>query len=131
MVSIFANVYRGNLIESKHEAICIVKNIYKKNILSAGKKKELIYPRSAIKIFQAIPFIDSNAHILFKLNKQIIALSCSSHAGEPQHIYFLKNWIKKTNISLNKLRCGIHNPLNEISSNNLLLSGKKTFATSQ
>jgi len=124
MISLFAYVFRGKLIESKHHAVCLVKNIYYKNILSTNSDKDLIYPRSAIKIFQALPFINSNAYNLFKLNEKIIAISCSSHAGESQHINVLKNWLTKTNIKLSQLKCGIHNPLNEKSSNNLLLSNK-------
>ena len=38
-------------------------------ILSTNNNNLPVYPRSAIKIFQALPFISSNAHILFKLTK--------------------------------------------------------------
>ena len=36
----------------------------------------------------------------------------------------MNDWLKKIGISLNQLKCGIHNPLDEKSSNSLLLSGK-------
>ena len=119
-----ALVFRGKLVESEHKAICLVKNINNKQILSINNKNQLVYPRSAIKIFQAIPFINSGAHILFNLNKKNIAISCSSHSGEQIHINVLKEWIKKTGILKKQLKCGIHNPLDETSSNKLLLSGK-------
>ena len=95
MTSIFASVYRGKLIESKHEAICVVKDIFNQKVFSTDNNSQLVYPRSAIKIFQALPFIASNAHNMFDLSEE----------------------------SLNQLKCGIHNPLDEKSSNNLLLSG--------
>ena len=124
MVSLSALVYRGALIESKHKAVCVVKNISDKDVLSTNNNNLPVYPRSAIKIFQALPFISSNAHILFNLTKKNIAISCSSHAGEPEHIYVLKEWLEKIGISLKQLKCGIHNPLDEQSSNNIFLSGK-------
>ena len=123
MTSLSALVYRGDLIESKHKAICLVKNISNKVILSTNNENHLIYPRSAIKIFQALPFINSKAHVLYNLSKENIAISCSSHSGESKHIHVLNEWINKTGINIHQLKCGIHNPLDEESSNALLLSG--------
>ena len=100
MTSISASVYRGELIESKHEAICLVKDIFNKKVFSTDNDDQLIYPRSAIKIFQALPFITSNAHSMFNLSEKSIAISCSSHVGEPQHINILKKWLKKINTQL-------------------------------
>lgn len=123
MVSLSALVYRGKLIESKHKAICLVKDISNKVVLSTINEGRLVYPRSAIKIFQALPFINSNAHVLFDLSEEIIALSCSSHTGETKHMLVLNEWIHKIGINIDQLKCGFHNPLNEISANKLLLSG--------
>ena len=52
-------VQRGELTESIHAAKCLVKNSNFKTIFSSGHCKDLIYPRSSIKIFQALPFINS------------------------------------------------------------------------
>ena len=123
MVSLSSYIYRGKLIESKHKAICIVKNTSNQIILSTNNQNKVVYPRSAIKIFQALPFISSKAHIMFDLCDKSIAMSCSSHNGELKHINILKQWLHKLDINLNQLNCGIHNPLDEKSSNNLLLSG--------
>jgi len=118
-------VQRGKLAESIHTAKCLVKNSNSKTILSSGHSKELIYPRSAIKIFQALPFINSGAPEKYCLNEKILAISCSSHCGEPNHLYVLRGWLKKINLSIKNLKCGAHNPINNKSSNNLLLSGQK------
>ena len=118
-------VTRGNIIESIHGVKCVVQNFNYKIILTTGHELDLVYPRSAIKIFQAIPFIQSEAHKKYKLSKKEIAISCSSHCGEKQHMIVLHNWIKKIKINNNSLKCGIHNPLNLDSSNKLLSSGKK------
>ena len=124
MVSLSVNVYRGKLIESKHHVISSIKDIEKNVIMSTNNENEIVFPRSSIKIFQALPFINSNAHIKYKLNEKNIAIACSSHRGEAQHLNVLNKWIKKTNIQIIDLKCGIHNPIDLSSSNNLLLGGK-------
>ena len=65
-------VTRGKIVESVHEAKCVVQNFNYKIILTTGHEWDLVYPRSAIKIFQAIPFIQSGAHKKYKLSKKEI-----------------------------------------------------------
>ena len=117
-----AFVQRGKLTESIHIAKCLVKNSNFKTILSSDHCKDLVYPRSAIKIFQALPFINSGAHNKYSLNKKNIAISCSSHCGEQNHLNVLKDWLKKINLSIKDLKCGIHNPINNEAFNDLLLN---------
>lgn len=119
MISLSSYIYRGKLIESQHKAICLIKDESKQTILSTNNENDLVYPRSAVKIFQALPFIKSKAKNLFDLNDKHIAIACSSHTGEPLHLKVLNEWQKKINISIDQLKCGIHNPLDEKSSNNL------------
>ncbi len=115
-------VQRGKLTESVHAAKCLIKNSNFKTILTSGHCKDLIYPRSAIKIFQALPFVKSGAFEKYYLNEKNLAISCASHCGELNHLNVLKDWLKKINLSIENLKCGIHNPINIESSNNLLLS---------
>ena len=49
-------VSRGNQIESKHIIKATIINSKNKIIYSTNNDSNFIYPRSAIKIFQAIPF---------------------------------------------------------------------------
>ena len=119
------NVRRGDQIESVHEIKVAVLDSKEKTIFSTKNNKDITYPRSAIKIFQSIPLILSGAAEFYNLTDKQIAISSSSHFGEPSHIKILKDWLKKTNIKEQYLKCGIHNPLNLNSSNNLLLSRKK------
>ena len=125
MDSLIANIYRGKLIESSHKAIFLIKDYNNKTLISSGHEKKVIYPRSAIKIFQALPFMLSDADNKFSLTKQQIAISCSSHSGEKKHLMILEKWIKKLGINYDNLECGIHNPLNQNSSDKLLISGNK------
>ena len=90
-------VQRGKLTESVHTAKCLVKNSNFITLLSSNHCKDFIYPRSAIKIFQALPFINSGAPEKYFLNEKNLAISCSSHCGEPNNLYTLRDWLKKIN----------------------------------
>ncbi len=115
---------RSNKIESFHEIKILVKNLNNKTLLSSNNDNEYIYPRSSIKIFQAIPFIKTRAFTKYRLSRKILALACSSHRGEVFHIKELKDWIKKIGIVKDKLKCGIHKPLN-IEASEALIKSKK------
>ena len=125
MSKLTTSIIRGKTLESLHEVKCFVGSINGEKIFSTNNEKDLIYPRSSIKIFQGIPFSASNAIKLYNLNKKQIALSCSSHCGENLHIRELKNWLEKVNLKISDLKCGIHNPIHQHSSNNLYLYGKQ------
>ena len=125
MSKLITLVSRGKVLESVHEVKCFIGSINEKTIFSTNNENDIIYPRSSIKIFQSIPFSTSNAVKLYNLNKKQIALSCSSHCGEDFHVKELNNWLEKTKLKLFDLKCGIHNPIDQKSSNNLLLSGRK------
>jgi len=122
---ISTNFLRSNTIESTHYAKVLIKDIKGKSILTTGNDEDHIYPRSSIKIFQAIPFVSSGAIKEFKLNDKIIALSCSSHKGEEYHIKELEKWLKKINIRLTDLKCGQHYPLNQQAKEKILLSNNQ------
>ncbi len=116
------NFTRSNFVESSHKIKLLVKDVKGKTLLSTGNDNDFIFPRSSIKIFQAIPFIQSDAVKFYRLNSKKIALACSSHRGEKYHINELKNWVKKINIIEKDLKCGVHNPLNTKAAEDLLRS---------
>ena len=102
---------RANITESSHEVKILLSNLNGKVLYTTGNENDLIYPRSSVKIFQAIPFVNSQAIQYFNLNSKIVALSCSSHRGENFHLKELKKWLKLIGMNKNILKCGIHNPL--------------------
>ena len=125
MSKLTTSITRGKTLESLHEIKCYISSLNGKKIFSTNNEKDVIFPRSSIKIFQGMPFAASNAIKLYNLNKKQIALSCSSHCGENFHIRELKNWLKKVNLKISDLKCGIHNPIHQQSSNKLYLSGRQ------
>ena len=125
MSKIHVDFFRGKRVESTHKVKALVTNVDGKILLSTNNDNEYFFPRSSIKIFQAIPFAMSNAIINYKLNNKHIALACSSHKGEKFHIKELKKWIAKTNIKTKNLQCGIHAPLDKNASEKIIYSRKK------
>ena len=123
MVFYKALVKRGQIIESVHKAKYLVKDSKKIIALSTNNDDDLVYPRSSIKLFQAVPFVISNASKKYQLNDKILAIACSSHCGENFHIKVLSEWINKIKLPTKSLLCGIHNPISAYSTNKLLLSG--------
>ena len=112
MEKIVTNFNRSRIIESSHKIKVLVKDLKGKTLISTNNENDLIYPRSSIKIFQAIPFVSSNAITRYDLNEKIISLSCSSHRGETYHIRELAKWLNKIKIKMSDLKCGLHYPLN-------------------
>ena len=125
MSKIHVDFIRGKEVESTHIVKVLVTNINGKNLLSTNNDNDFFFPRSSIKIFQAIPFAMSNAIKNYKLNNKHIALACASHKGEKFHIRELKKWILKINLEKKNLQCGIHEPLDKKASEKIIYSRKK------
>ena len=111
---------RSNIVESIHFAKVLITKIDGKPLITTGNDNDFIYPRSSIKIFQAIPFVTSKAINTLKLSNKMVALSCSSHRGEKYHIKELEKWLKKINVKASNLKCGQHYPLNQVAKEKLI-----------
>ena len=73
MKELSTNFLRSSIVESSHKVKLLIATFKGDILLNSGNADDLIYPRSSIKIFQAIPFISSNAHSIYELNsKQIV-----------------------------------------------------------
>ena len=125
MSKIHVDFIRGKGVESSHQAKVLVTKANGKTLLSTHNDNEFFFPRSSIKIFQAIPFAMSNAIKNYRLSNKQIALACASHKGEKFHIRELKKWISKINLKTNSLQCGIHGPLDKKASEKIIYSRKK------
>ena len=116
---------RGKTVESTHEVKALVTNVNGRILLSTNNDDDFFFPRSSIKVFQAIPFAMSDAIKKYKLNNAQIALACASHKGEKFHLNELKTWILKTNLKTKNLQCGIHEPLDKKAYKKIIYSRKK------
>lgn len=82
-------------------------------VRSWGDETRMVIPRSAIKSVQALPLFTTGAADAFDVTHDEIALACSSHSGEPQHLAAVQAWLTRIGLGVDSLRCGAKRPLGE------------------
>ncbi|MGI6122745.1 MAG: asparaginase [Acetivibrionales bacterium] len=123
-----AVVTRNRYVESIHQGyICVVdsdgKVIYKK-----GDINTKFFFRSSAKPIQIIPFIHSGGAKAMDYSPKEIAIGCASHSGEKMHQDTVLNVLKRLNLDVKDLHCGVKRPYNEDENNRLILQGEKPSA---
>src|ERR1700684_429611 len=72
---------RGDLVESAHRGAGAVVDADGRVVMAFGDADRAVYPRSAVKAFQALPLVASGAADALSLSDKEIALSCAAHSG--------------------------------------------------
>ncbi len=103
-------VLRNDFIESLHFGDAIVVGPNGNVLIEWGDPDKIIFPRSAMKIIQAIPLLESGAASSYKLGDKQLAIACSSHQGSLMHTKIIKDWLKKIGLSEKDLKCSIQPP---------------------
>lgn len=112
-VPLSVEVLRGSVVESQHQVLAVVVDERAVPAMFWGNVDYLTYPRSAIKLLQALPLIESGAAEAFGFEARHICLACSSHRGEKNHILGVAEMMKKAGIREEQFVCGGHYPANE------------------
>lgn len=110
MNPILAEILRGTAVESFHRGAFAVANSQGEIVLSQGDITRNIFPRSAIKAFQCVPLIETGAADHFGFVDEDIALACSSHSGEAEHVRVASSMLAKAKIDETSYECGSHWP---------------------
>ena len=76
---------RGSKLESIHKVHAVISDKKGRVLMCAGNPEYKSFIRSALKPFQAIPFVSSGASSKIKTSSKSIALSCGSHSGSILH----------------------------------------------
>jgi L-asparaginase II len=125
---ILVEVTRGLLVESRHRgavAVCDAKgNLH----LALGDVETPAFPRSAVKAMQAIPLIESGAADAFGLDDTELAIACASHSGDKAHLATVRGLLAKAGLKEAQLACGVHWPMSERASEELIRAGKNPSA---
>lgn len=122
---VIANVFRGAIVESSHRGAFAVVNLQKQIVAQSGDIQTPIFPRSAIKAFQCLPLIESGGAARFKLNDEEIALCCSSHNGEAEHVRVAHSILQKAGCDEMSYECGAHMPSSKEATFELVREGKQ------
>jgi L-asparaginase II len=101
-------VTRGQLVESRHRGMAVVIDAEGGIIFSAGDVDSAVFPRSACKAMQALPLVETGAADAFGFGNRELALACSSHSGEPEHVATAASMLKAAGRDESVLECGAH-----------------------
>ena len=101
-------VTRGKLVESRHRGMAVVVDGDGAILYSAGDVDAVTFPRSACKAMQALPLIESGAADAYGFGAKELALSCSSHSGEDEHVALAASMLKAAGRDESVLECGAH-----------------------
>ena len=107
-------VIRGDSVESHHHVHAVVMNSKGEQVAVFGNADLMMFPRSSIKMIQAMLLVESGAYKKFNLDLRHLALACASHHGETIHTTLVSEWLDKLNLSPADLACGAHWPSDEI-----------------
>ncbi len=108
---VLVEITRGKLVESQHRGAVVVCDAKGRVKLALGDIVSPVYPRSAFKMLQALPLVESGAADAFRLTPQELSLACASHSGEPFHVKAAASMLKKIGCKTDDLACGPHLPL--------------------
>jgi L-asparaginase II len=125
---IVVEVLRGDRVESAHRGAGAVVDAGGRVALAFGDIDRPVYPRSAVKAFQALPLIEGGAADRLSLTDVEIALACASHSGENEHVALVSGMLAKAGCDAGALECGAHWPLGESAARALARSGRDPSA---
>jgi len=101
----------GDVIENVHMGSVAVVDSTGRLLWQAGDAGYMTFTRSALKPFQALPFVLSGGPERFGLTNDELALMCASHSGEEKHVETARSILSKIGLDESHLECGCHPPL--------------------
>lgn len=107
---ILVEVTRGGRVESRHRGAVAAVDGTGRTLYAAGDTQALTFPRSAIKVFQALPLIETGAADAYGFGDRELSLACASHSGEPAHVALAGDMLERAGLSGEALECGCHWP---------------------
>lgn len=119
---VLVEVVRGPLVESRHRGAVAVVDGDGATALAVGDVTQPVFPRSAVKALQALPLVKSGAADRYGFGDKELALACSSHSGEEEHVAVVSRMLAKAGLDASALSCGAHWPMNQAAA--LALAGK-------
>jgi L-asparaginase II len=128
MNPILVEVWRGSVVESFHRGAFAVVDAGGTVVATRGDIERPVFARSAIKILQALPLVESGAADRFGLTNEELALACASHDGEPAHARTAASMLSKAGLDESVLECGAHWPYDEPAKLALAAAGDKPSA---
>src|SRR5262249_2269283 len=124
MNPVLVEVVRGAAIESRHRGAVAIYDSDGAEYLTIGNVASPVFPRSAVKPFQALPLIESGAADDYGLADQELAITSASHSGEAEHVAVVERLLARVGLDEAALECGSHWPLHQPSGQALVRANK-------
>jgi L-asparaginase II len=118
-------VTRGGVVESSHRVHIAVAEAGRGLVASAGNPAHASFVRSAIKMFQVLPFVEAGGVAAFALTGEELALCTASHGGEPFHVAAARSLLAKAKVTDAALACGPHLPMHEPTAQAMIAAGER------
>ena len=110
MNPLLIEVLRGITVESRHAGALAIVDAAGGVHTALGDIDRPIFPRSAVKLLQALPLVASGAAEAFALTDAELALACASHSGEPAHVATAAGLLARLGLDADALECGTQWP---------------------
>jgi L-asparaginase II len=120
---ILVEALRGGVVESFHRGAVAVVDADGAVHSALGDIDRPVFPRSAVKLLQALPLVASGAADALGLGEAELALACASHGGEPMHVATAATMLAKAGLDEGVLECGAHWPSHDASMKALARAG--------
>jgi L-asparaginase II len=125
---ILAHALRGGIVESFHRGAVAIVDSSGAVFQALGDIDRPIFPRSAVKLLQALPLVATGAADALGLTDPELAIACASHGGEAVHASTASGMLAKAGLDVNALECGAHWPYHDASVKALAARGQQPSA---
>lgn len=99
-------VLRGGHVESRHAVSFAICDGDGRLVAARGDVARATFPRSAIKVIQALPLVESGAADALGFSTRELAFATASHNGEPDHVETARALLARVGRDETCLACG-------------------------
>ena len=124
LANLEVHVTRGQTVESRHLVDAVVVDSKGQVVTVYGNEQALVFPRSSIKMLQAVSLVESGAIEKFSLSQAHLAIASSSHWGDEKHTSLVGAWLNQLSLEIEDLVCHPHEPYDEKTRRQLIRSGQ-------
>ena len=125
---VLVQALRGGIVESHHRGAIAVIDADGAVHTAVGDIDRPIFPRSAVKVLQALPLVAGGAAERYGLTDAELALACASHGGQPEHAATAAAMLAKAGVDAMALECGTHWPYHDASIKAMAAAGQTPSA---
>ena len=116
-------IWRGGFLEAVHRGHAVVCDTSGQVAQAWGDPEKVILPRSAIKMIQALPLVESGAADAAGLGPERLALACASHSAAAVHTETVAAWLGELGLADDALACGPQEPRDRAARDALIRAG--------